>query len=261
MRILAINASHRGDQGHTRFLIDKLFQGAAATRAEYEVVTLAKIKINRCLACNECETIEHHLCCVYDGKDGVRTIFNKMAEADLIIYATPVYIFGMSGLLKTFLDRLHATADSQQMHLSNSGLVFHHIDHSICSKPFVALVCCDNVEAETPKNVLAYFRTFSRFMDAPQVGELVRNGGRLLGYGRNPEREKMFPRIREVYAAYEQAGRELATEGRIRHATQHYANQEIVPVPWFGLLKRLPFKPLKQTFIERAQKMQQEIRD
>ena len=28
MKILAINASHRGDQGYTRFLIDRLFQDA-----------------------------------------------------------------------------------------------------------------------------------------------------------------------------------------------------------------------------------------
>ena len=256
MRILAINASHRGNQGHTSFLIDKLFQGAREARAECEVVTLARVKINRCLACDQCETVEHHLHCVYDDKDDVRAIFHKMAQADLIIYATPIYIFGMSGLLKTFLERLHATADSLQMQLSNSGLVFHHIDHAICSKPFVTLVCCDNVETETPKNVLAYFRTFSRFMDAPQVGELVRNGGRLSGYGHNPEREKMFPKMRGVYAAYEQAGQELATESRIRRATQRCANQEIVPVPLFSLLKRLPFKPLKRKFVEQAQKMQ-----
>jgi len=58
-----------------------------------------------------------------------------------------------------------------------------------------------------------------------------------------------------VYAAYEQAGRELAREGRIRYGTQRRANQEIIPVPFFGLLKRVPFKPLKRRFIEEARKM------
>lgn len=32
--------------------------------------------------------------------------------------------------------------------------------------------------------------TTSKFMDAPQVGVLVRNGGRLSGYGKDGEREK-----------------------------------------------------------------------
>jgi len=30
-----------------------------------------------------------------------------MAKADIVIYATPVYVFGMSGLLKIFLERFY----------------------------------------------------------------------------------------------------------------------------------------------------------
>ncbi len=255
MKILALNASHRGDQGHTRFLIDKLFAGATAVGAECEVVTLAKVKINRCLGCDRCHTV-HPLQCVYDDKDGVRAIFRKMAAADLLVYATPIYVFGMSGLLKTLIDRLNGTCDTHDLRVTESGLFFHHVDRTICGKPFVTLVCCDNIEVETPKSVLAYFHTFSKFMDAPQVGVLVRNGGMLAGYGHDPTRARQFPKLAEVYAAYEQAGRELTTKGRIRAATQRRANQEIIPVPLFGILKRLPFKPLKRKFVEQAQKMQ-----
>jgi len=255
MRIIAINGSHRGDKGHTRFLIDKLFQGATVAGAECEVVTLAKLKINRCLSCGQCHTEENHLRCVYDGEDDVRAVFQRMAEADLVIYATPVYIFTLSGLLKTFIDRMYATGDIFDLRLTESGLIFHHIDPAICSKPFVTLVCCDNLETETPKNVLSYFRTFSKFMDAPQVGVLVRNGGRLSGHGKAPDLEKNVPKIFDVYAAYEQAGRELATKGRIQRATQRRANQEIVPAPMFGVLKRLPFRFLKGKFVEHARKM------
>jgi multimeric flavodoxin WrbA len=178
-----------------------------------------------------------------------------MASADILIYATPVYVFGMTGLLKTFIDRMNATGDTFDLRMSEKGLMFHHIDRAICSKPFVVLVCCDNLETETPRNVLSYFQTFSRFMDAPQVGVLVRNGGRLSGHGGDPDRQQRFPKISKIYAAYEQAGRELAREGRIRYETQRRANQEIIPVPFFGLLKRLPFKPLKRRFIEEARKM------
>ncbi len=256
MRILALNASHRGDQGHTRFLIDRLFQGAKSAGAECEVISLARTKINRCLACDQCQAADHHLRCVYDDKDGVRAIFNKMAQADVIIYATPVYVFGLSGWLKTFLDRIHATSDSRQMTVSDSGLLFHHIDRTICAKPFVTLVCCDNLEVETPRNVLSYFRTFSRFMDAPQVGVLVRNGGRLSGYGRRVEEQaRLFPKLPAIYAAFEQAGRELAQDGYIHRATERRANQEIIPVPFFGLLKRLPLKLVKRKFVAQAQKL------
>jgi hypothetical protein len=100
--------------------------------------------------------------------------------------------------------------------LSNVGLMFVQYLSPMLIFMGVTLVCCDNLENETPRNVLAYFRIFSKFMDAPQVGVLVRNGGRLSGHGKDPEREKRVPRIFDVYEAYEQAGRELATEGRQR---------------------------------------------
>jgi hypothetical protein len=137
--------------------------------------------------------------------------------------------------------------------VTKSGLLFHHIDHAVCSKPFVSLVCCDNLEDEMPRNVVSYFRTFARFMDAPQVGELVRNGGKLAGYGHDPEKRKKFPQLEQVYAAYIQAGRELALDGRINPRTQRIANQEIIPVPFFKVLKNLP--PFKKVMLERAKEI------
>jgi multimeric flavodoxin WrbA len=253
MKIIAINASYRGDKGHTRFLIDKLFKGATECGVECEVVTLSKKKINICKACNICQTEKHYLKCVLDGKDDVLSIFNKMASADIIVFATPVYIFGISGLMKIFLDRIHSTSDVNDLKVSKSGLLFHHINHSICSKPFVTLVCFDNLEDETPKNVLSYFKTYSKFMDAPQVGMLIRNVGGLTGHGKDPEKEKKFPKIYDVYNAYEQAGCELAEYGKITSKTQKRANQEIIPVPLFRFIKKI--KPLKKKLVEEARKM------
>jgi len=255
MKILAINSSYRGDRGHTRFLIDNLFKGARECRAECEVITLSKSEINICKGCNTCQTKNHYLKCVYEEIDDVKTIFNKMASADIIVFGSPVYIFGISGLMKIFLDRMHSTGDSNDLGVSKSGLVFHHINKSICSKPFVTIICCDNIEEETTQNTLSYFKTYSKFMDAPQVGTLIRNAGSLTGHGKDPDKEKKFPKIYDVYNAYEQAGRELAEYGKIANKTQRKANQEIVPVPLFKYVKNL--KPLKKEFIERAQKMKE----
>lgn len=259
MRILAINGSHRGDRGHTRFLVDRLVAGATREGGDCTVVTLAGQRIRRCVGCNICHTESSFLRCVYGEKDDVRSIFDQMAAADLIVYATPVYVFGMSGLLKTFLDRLNAVGDTADLRLSRSGLVFHHVDPQICSKPFVSLVCCDNLENVSSRNVIEYFRVFAEFMDAPLVGELARNAGRLTGYGHDPRAAERFPKITAVYAAYEQAGGELATGGRIRPSTQRRANQEIIPIPLFGVLKRLPFKPVKRGLVARARAMQAEL--
>jgi hypothetical protein len=148
---------------------------------------------------------------------------------------------------------MYSTSDVNDLMVTQSGLLFHHIDRSISSKPFVSLICCDNLEDEMPRNVISYFRTFARFMDAPHVGELVRSGGRLAGYGHDPEQCKRFPNLADVYAAFVQAGRELALEGRINPRTQRIASQEIVPVPFFKVLKNLPL--FKKAMLVRAKKM------
>ena len=132
MKVLAINASHRGDKGHSHFLIDKLLHGAAAAGAECEAITLANLKINRCLACGHCHTDDHSLRCAFDDKDDVRAVFEKVAGADILIYATPVCVFGMSGLLKTFIDQMNATGNTLDLRMSKKGLMFHDIDHAIC---------------------------------------------------------------------------------------------------------------------------------
>jgi putative NADPH-quinone reductase len=263
MKILAINGSHSGDRGYTRFLVDRLLAGAARAGAETEVVDLAALKINQCRVCQKCQAKAeanfdpNHFRpgCVWDGKDDVQGAFLKMAGADLLVFATPIYIFNMTGLMKTFIDRLYAAGISERLSATRSGLMFHFVDKSICSKPFVCLVCCDNFESETPKNAISWFHTFSRFMDAPLVGQLVRNCGSMTGHGKDHEAEARFPRILDVYAAYEKAGCELAMIGRISKRTQRRANREIIPVPAFKLIKRLRLRGLKEKFAARAREM------
>ena len=251
MKIVALNASHRGDKGLTRSFLDHIFEGATVAGAECEIITLAKLKINRCLSCYQCQRGEPRLVCAYNDKDDVRLIFDKMAGADMLIFATPVYLMNMTGLLKTLLDRTYSTMDIREGRLSN-GLLHHHINPAISSKPFVTLVVCSNLEDESSKNVTAYFRTYARFMEARQVGVLVRNGSGLFDHAANPKLIQDFPKTRDVLAAYEQSGRELATLGHIRPATQRRANQEVVPVPFFGILKRL--KPIKLQVLDYMQR-------
>ena len=240
-------------KGCSQFLIDKIFQGARGAGAECESITLAQLNITPCIGCSVCQTEKHYLKCVFEDKDDVKIVFDKMRNADLIIFATPVYVFAMSSKLKALLERTHSTANVGDLKVSRSGMFSHAIDRDLCSKPFVTLICYDNIEDATPKNVISYFNTYSKFMDSPCRGHLVRNAGILTGHGKNPDREKAFPRILQVYSAYVQAGRELAANGRISRSTLLKANQEVVPVPLFKYLKHIIF--LKPYMIRKATDM------
>lgn len=253
MRILAVNGSHRGSRGATQHLIDLLWDGAREAGAEFETVVLSKHKLQRCLGCFACAT-RHPLRCVYEGKDEVASIYQRMREADLLIYATPIYVFGISSLLKAFLERFMSTATCEDFRVAQSGLLFHHIDRALCSKPFVALVCCDNLEDETPRNAVEYFRTFSRFMDAPLAGTLVRHTAQGLMQAREPSGANRFPRAADVFAAYRQAGRELALHGKVARSTEKRASRSILEIPLpVRLLMKLNVRFIKQQAAKKAQ--------
>ena len=249
MKIIAINGSHSGKRGYTHFLIEKLFSGARKENAECEEIVLATSNIKVCKGCSICNTEKHLLKCIYEEKDDVAMIFNKMREADIIIYATPIYIFNMSGIMKIFLDRMNSTGNSEDFRLSKSGLFFHQISKEIYSKPFVTLICHDSFENESSKNVISYFKTFSKFMDAKRVGTIVRRLGKLTGHGKDLEKEMKYPKISESYIAIELAGKELATKGKISRRNQKIASQDIIHVPFFSILKN--FRPFKKGILEK----------
>ena len=54
-----------------------------------------------------------------------------MMQADLLIYASPVYVFGMSSLLKRLIERFHCRAPIDEIILTPSGLFFHATDRSL----------------------------------------------------------------------------------------------------------------------------------
>ncbi len=249
IKIIAINGSHSGKKGYTHFLIEKLFKGSIEEGAVCEEIALAELNINLCKGCGICNTEKHLQKCIYEEKDDIAMIFNKMREADIIIYATPIYVFNMTGLMKMFLDRMNATGNSKDFRLSESGLFFHYINKDIYSKPFVTLICHDNFENESSKNVVSYFKTFSRFVDAPQIGTIIRRSGKLTGYGKDKEKEREFPKILESHKAIELAGKELVTKGKISKRTQRTANMDIFPIPFFSILKK--FKWFKEKALEK----------
>jgi hypothetical protein len=129
-----------------------------------------------------------------------------------------------------------------------SGLIHHHVDPSISSKPFLPLIVCGNLETNSWKNAADYFRIYARFMEARQVGLLVRNASQLFEVGENPRLLQRYPKVRDVLSAYRQTGRGLADRGYVDWWTQRRANQEVIPVPFFGLLKH--FRPVKRRVIE-----------
>ena len=100
-RILVITTSLRVGS-NSDLLAEKLIEGAKALGHEVEQVSLKGKTIGFCRGCLACQKTGR---CVL--KDDAAGIAEQVKNADALVFVTPIYYYGMSGQLKTLLDRLN----------------------------------------------------------------------------------------------------------------------------------------------------------
>lgn len=100
--VLIISSSPRKG-GNSDTLCHEFERGAKAAGQHVDYVNLADKDLNYCLACYACRNNQR---CFQN--DGFNEILELALKADVILFATPVYFYSMSGQLKVFFDRLVA---------------------------------------------------------------------------------------------------------------------------------------------------------
>ena len=101
-KVVIISSSPRKGQ-NSDTLCDEFLRGAQDAGHEAVKYFLEDIEFSSCKACYKCKTPE--MKCFQD--DGIAKILDDMIDADVIVYATPVYYFEMCGTLKMFFDRCY----------------------------------------------------------------------------------------------------------------------------------------------------------
>ncbi|MCI8500788.1 MAG: flavodoxin family protein [Oscillospiraceae bacterium] len=99
MNVLAINGSPH-EKGCTYTAISLVAEELKKQGIETEIVSVGVKPVQGCIACGKCKDTGR---CIFD--DMVNTCLEKMEKADGIIIGSPVYYSGISGQMKSFLDR------------------------------------------------------------------------------------------------------------------------------------------------------------
>ena len=103
-KIVILNGSPR-KTGNTSELAKAFAQGAESAGNEVTVFYLGSMNINGCRGCfgghssKECPCVQ---------KDDMAQIYPAVKAADIIVMASPLYYWSISGQLKTVIDRLFA---------------------------------------------------------------------------------------------------------------------------------------------------------
>lgn len=97
--VLIISTSPRKGS-NSEALAFEFAKGAVSTGNHVEQISLTDKNINFCRGCFACQKTKR--CVIRDDADQIE---QKMEKADVIVFATPIYYYEMSGQMKTMLDR------------------------------------------------------------------------------------------------------------------------------------------------------------
>lgn len=97
--VLIISTSPRKG-GNSDALAEAFAKGVREAGNQVEKIELYDKTIGFCRGCLACQKTMR--CVIHDDAD---TIAQKMLTADVIVFATPIYYYEMSGQMKTMLDR------------------------------------------------------------------------------------------------------------------------------------------------------------
>ena len=109
IQVLSFAGSCAGEKSHTKRISDKLAAAftqkaeAEGLQVSYECVTGDQLRVDYCRSCSSCFIKG---VCPLDSADDMPVLKQKLTDADVIFFGTPVYLWEMSGITKSVLDRI-----------------------------------------------------------------------------------------------------------------------------------------------------------
>ncbi|MBM3133433.1 MAG: flavodoxin family protein [Chloroflexi bacterium] len=220
MKALAFNSSPRMGKGNTALILNPFLEGLKEAGAEVDLFYVTKLSLSPCRGCFSCWLRTPGQCA---QKDDIEWLMPKMREADIVVYASPVYCYGITGPMKNLIDRMVSIAspfmevvDGRSRHLPAPGEKAH-------KNVFVST--CGLWDMENFDAPLAHIKALSKDPPGEFAGALLRPHGEALR-----AMLKMGAPVSDVLEAAREAGRQLAIEGKMSPDTLKTVSRELLPI-------------------------------
>lgn len=105
MNILTLQGGAR-KKGNTATILSWVEDELRSLGHEIQSFTLQDKEIKGCLACGKCKEKTDRVGCIQ--KDDAVEILDQMVAADLVLFTSPLYFWGLAGPLKSFIDRTYS---------------------------------------------------------------------------------------------------------------------------------------------------------
>lgn len=146
-KVLILSGSPR-NHGNSDILCDEFARGASEKGHSVEKIRVADKNIGFCRACYACKNTGS--CVIHDD---MAEVLQKMIDADVIVFASPVYFYSVDAQLKALIDR----TVSRWLEVKN--------------KEFYYIVTAADEDPEAAATTIACFRGYADCVDgAKEMG-------------------------------------------------------------------------------------------
>lgn len=212
MKFTAFNGSPAGKDSATNRLIEAFLKGAEDGGAMTESYQLTEYKIEQCKGCFACWFQSPGKCII---QDDMKELMYAYQSADVICFASPVYSWNITALLKNFVDRL--------IPLKSPSIVEHegNFDMADSEKRIQKHVAISNSGFPGENNFSIIKAVFS--CCNPSL-EIYRNCGKLL----KSRQTSVQKRVSEYLDVVKKAGYEMAVAGEVCETTKKQLSMQLM---------------------------------
>ena len=154
-KIIILNGAARKN-GNTAKLAESFADGARSAGNEVKSFYLDSMDIHSCKGCLNANKNSKSPC---SQKDDMDKIYAEFEEADIIVFASPLYFWTVTGTLKTAADRLYAELEC--------------LGYGRFPKKCVLLMTADGGDYS---QAVTWYRTYERNLGWKNLGEVLGKG-------------------------------------------------------------------------------------
>ena len=210
MKVLLLNSSPRLKKSSTFRLLKALEKGmkaeAEAGELKTEIVNLAAYEIKNCSGCYSCWLKTVGECACQDDMIGLLEAF---AEADLIVFGTPLYHFSMNSIMKKFIDRTLPLYEPWLVESSGQKNRTVHPKRKEKAQSMFLVSACGFPEIDNFSSLKATFRHYGSLNFDNYLGETFCSSAEILSQKKGADLAQSYLNL------VQKAGRELIRNKKI----------------------------------------------
>ncbi|SFM72394.1 flavodoxin family protein [Methanolobus profundi] len=218
MKVLAINSSPSMEKGNTAMILDPFIEGMEEAGADVDLFYTREMDINPCMGEFNCWYRTPGKCL---QKDDMQLLYPVINEADVFVFASPLYVDGVNGPMKNVIDRMLPRVEP---HIElRDGRCRHPVRGTQKERKMVLVSNCGFWEKENFDPLVTHMQAVCENASLQYSGALLRPHGVMMA-----EMLKMGAPLGDIFEAAKEAGSQLVNEGRMSQGTLDTVSRELM---------------------------------